>query len=245
MRDESVRRGPVHGELPPAVAVTLALLMELVLLAGITTWVKPASWSHAASPESVQLALVDPVAAPEPPTPAVSTPQPPAPPQRPSDPPRAPARPPARPVPRVSASAAARPPSVPLAPSTPNHEAGVAQAALSATAPPTSASTTAPPSEDRQAEADLAARLRAAIQAALVYPSAARDAGFQGHTRVEFVFRDGVVRNPRIIRSSGMGLTDRAALAAVENAIYPAVPPSLAGRETTYQVTVRFEMAER
>jgi len=220
MRDESVRRGPVHGELPPAVAVTLALLMELVLLAGITTWVKPASWSHAASPESVQLALVDPVAAPEPPTPAVSTPQPPAPPQRPSDPPRAPARPPARPVPRVSASAAARPPSVPLAPSTPNHEAGVAQAALSATAPPTSASTTAPPSE-------------------------ARDAGFQGHTRVEFVFRDGVVRNPRIIRSSGMGLTDRAALAAVENAIYPAVPPSLAGRETTYQVTVRFEMAER
>lgn len=88
------------------------------------------------------------------------------------------------------------------------------------------------------------ARLRAAIQAALVYPSAARDAGFQGHARVEFVFRDGVARNPRIIRSSGMGLTDRAALAAVENAIYPAVPPSLAGRETTYQVTVRFEMVQ-
>jgi protein TonB len=90
----------------------------------------------------------------------------------------------------------------------------------------------------------MAARLRAAIQAALVYPSAARDAGFQGHARVEFVFRDGVVRSPRIIRSSGMGLTDRAALAAVENAIYPPVPPSLAGKETTYQVTVRFELPQ-
>lgn len=100
-----------------------------------------------------------------------------------------------------------------------------------------------PPRDDNAAkEASFAAALKAAIQAAVVYPAAARMSGFQGQTQVEFVFRDGVCSQVRVIRSSGSGLIDRAALAAVTEAVPPPVPPSLKGRAMTYEVTVLFAL---
>ena len=91
-------------------------------------------------------------------------------------------------------------------------------------------------------EADFAAKLRAAVQAALVYPPAARIMGFHGKARVEFVFKDGVSSQVRIIQSGGSNLIDQAALAAVTNAVAPPLPDSLKGKSKTYQVTVSFEL---
>ena len=59
--------------------------------------------------------------------------------------------------------------------------------------------------------------MRAAIQAALHYPESARMAGMSGRTRVAFRYRDGVVSNVSVVVSSGMGLLDRAAVAAVRD----------------------------
>jgi protein TonB len=91
-------------------------------------------------------------------------------------------------------------------------------------------------------EAEFAAKLKAAIQAAVSYPPAARSMGFRGKARVEFVFRDGATHQVRIIQSSGIGMIDNAALAAVANALYPAAPESLRGKDMLYQVNVLFEL---
>jgi len=91
-------------------------------------------------------------------------------------------------------------------------------------------------------EAEFAARLKAAIQAAVSYPPAARNMGFRGKARVEFVFRNGSTHQVRVIQGSGIGMIDNAALAAVANAVYPAAPDSLKGKDMLYQVTVTFEL---
>jgi protein TonB len=102
-----------------------------------------------------------------------------------------------------------------------------------------------PPARTKAAaerEAEFAAKVKAAIQAAVVYPPAARSMGFVGRARVEFVLRDGVPGQIKIIQGSGIGMIDRAALSAVANAAYPEVPDSLKGRDQLYQVTVLFEL---
>jgi protein TonB len=91
-------------------------------------------------------------------------------------------------------------------------------------------------------EAQFADRLKAAIQAAVIYPPAARAMGLHGEARVEFDFRDGAVRNVRVTRSSGAGLIDQAAIAAVMNAVVPPIPETLRGRDLAYQVTVVFSL---
>jgi protein TonB len=91
-------------------------------------------------------------------------------------------------------------------------------------------------------EAEFAARVKAAIQAAVVYPAAARNMGYRGKARVEFIFHDGAVQQIHIVQGSGVGMIDNAALAAVANARYPAVPESLKGKDVPYQVNVLFEI---
>jgi protein TonB len=91
-------------------------------------------------------------------------------------------------------------------------------------------------------ELEFAARLKAAIQAAVSYPAAAREMGFRGKARVEFLFRDGTLRQARIVQTSGNGMIDRAALAAVTNALCPPAPETLHGMDLPYQVTVMFEL---
>ena len=91
-------------------------------------------------------------------------------------------------------------------------------------------------------EAEFAAKVKAAIQAAVVYPPAARSMGFIGRARVEFQLLDGIPSQIRILQGSGIGMIDRAALASVSNASYPVAPESLRGKSQLYQVTVLFEL---
>jgi TonB family protein len=81
-------------------------------------------------------------------------------------------------------------------------------------------------------------KLSAAVQAAFVVPGPATALNFKGRARVEFHLKDGVVSNLKIIQASGLGAVDRAAMKAVEAAVFPAPPASLVGKEGVYQIWV-------
>jgi protein TonB len=81
-------------------------------------------------------------------------------------------------------------------------------------------------------------KLSAAVQAAFVVPGTATALGFKGRARVEFHLKDGVVSNVKVIQASGLGAVDRAALKAVEAAVFPAPPAALVGKEGVYQIWV-------
>ena len=100
----------------------------------------------------------------------------------------------------------------------------------------------APPPLVDPALASYTGKVKAAVQAAVVYPPAAIALGFRGRARVEFKLRDGVPSQANVIAASGMGLVDRAALQSVQTANYPAPPPSLRGKEETYQLWVEFNL---
>jgi periplasmic protein TonB len=82
------------------------------------------------------------------------------------------------------------------------------------------------------------AKLAAAVQAVFEVPAAAAELNFRGRTRVEFNLRDGQVSMVRIVQTSGLGVADRAAVKAVQAAIYPSPPAQLQGKEATYQIWV-------
>lgn len=106
----------------------------------------------------------------------------------------------------------------------------LAQPAMAAQSNPT------PPAVDPALAYNL--KLAAAVQAAFVVPGPATALGFKGRARVEFQLKDGVVSNLKILQASGLGAVDRAALKAVEVAVFPAPPPALLGKEGTYQIWV-------
>jgi protein TonB len=81
-------------------------------------------------------------------------------------------------------------------------------------------------------------KLAAAVQAAFSVPAPAAALNFKGRTRVEFGLRDGLASNIRVVQSSGLGAADRAAIKAVETATFPPPPPSLQGKEGSYQIWV-------
>lgn len=135
------------------------------------------------------------------------------------------------PVPHIRQAVPTPPqPQVPSAPS------DVTQAV---TPPPPPA---APSSDTAAHEAEFEARLRTAIQNAMVYPPTARMARIAGKTKVSLHFRDGVISHAQVVQGSGSGVLDQAALAAVANAVSPVVPDSLRGRDLDYQIWVSFEL---
>ena len=85
-----------------------------------------------------------------------------------------------------------------------------------------------------------AAKVHAAVQAAHVYPLAAVAMHYAGRVRVEFHLRDGMPGESHIVVPSGIGMIDRAAMSAVQNARYPSPPPELRGEDMVYQVWVEF-----
>jgi periplasmic protein TonB len=105
-------------------------------------------------------------------------------------------------------------------------------------APPPSA----PPAAAAASSATFEGALRAVIQAALRYPESARMASMAGRTRVAFKFCDGVVSDVTVVISSGVGLLDRAALAAVRDAAYPKPEPAFAGKTLSEQLWVTFNL---
>ncbi len=98
------------------------------------------------------------------------------------------------------------------------------------------------PNPDKSAAeiATYAGQIRAAVQAALIYPQAAQAMNYSGRVRVEFNLLDKQPSAAKILISSKVGLFDRAALAAVVSASYPTPPASLTGQPKTYQVWVEF-----
>lgn len=74
------------------------------------------------------------------------------------------------------------------------------------------------------------------------YPESARMAGMAGRTRVAFDYRDGVASNVRVVVSSGIGILDRAALAAVRDADYPKPEAAFVGKTLSEQLWVTFNL---
>lgn len=120
----------------------------------------------------------------------------------------------------------------------------VAQAptAFTQPAPPPPAPAPAPVPDNSKARAsDLyAAKVHAAVQAAHYYPPAAAALRYTGRVRVEFHLRDAIPGEARLVVSSGIGMIDRAALSAVQNAHYPPPPSELRGDDLIYEVWVEF-----
>lgn len=216
----------------PTRAFLLAVLIELALAAS-------AAWVLAGTPP-VKPAVSDPVpltllseAPPEPEKKPL--PKPPEPPKAmPKPTPVKPKAAPAKPRPPAPAPPQPAPPAEPVPTDTPTAFTEPAQAA----APPPPAPNVGGKS-DRGAE--YASKVRAAVQAAVVYPPAAASLHFVGRVRVEFHLRDGVAGQARVLIASGMGMIDRAALQSVQNARYPEPPTDLRGSDLTYQVWVDFQ----
>ena len=92
------------------------------------------------------------------------------------------------------------------------------------------------------ATATLQGRIRAAIQAALRYPAAAAAMQLTGRAQVQLDYQSGTVRNIQMKQSAGSPLLDRAALAAVRDAHYPAAPAEIGDRTLPLLVWVELQM---
>jgi periplasmic protein TonB len=127
----------------------------------------------------------------------------------------------------VAPSEAAPVAAVPSPPSQTTATAAPPQAAVAATPPPTIDPAPA-----------YNAKLAAAVQAAFELPAAASALNFKGRTRIEFSLKEGVATAIRVVTTSGLGAVDRAAMKAVQSAVYPPPPAALQTRESPYQIWV-------
>lgn len=118
------------------------------------------------------------------------------------------------------------------------------QAAASPSLPQPPSQITAPELASQQPAANTTAlqqteygdRVRSAIQAAVYYPPAAALMHFSGRVQVEFQLRNGIPVHAQILESSGLGIIDRSALQAVNNALYPMPPENLRDKMLNYQI---------
>ena len=130
-------------------------------------------------------------------------------------------------------TAAAAPAEAPLVASVANLPS---QSTVAATPPPAAAAATPPLTVDQATAFN--AKLAAAVQAAFELPAAASALNFKGRARIEFSLREGVATAIRVVASSGLGAVDRAAVKAVQSAVYPPPPDTLQSRESPYQIWV-------
>lgn len=226
---------------PLYMSATLALAVEALLLAGVGAWLTHPRISAPRRPEPMTITLAPPTAqAPKPaPIPGreVSKPVP-----KPAvQPRRAPA------VHQARAAHAAPPEPQPVTPPpapipAPNTAPAQSDAPAEPASPPAPRPTPAPGPAPARPDASFDAALRAAIEAALRYPESARMEGTTGRTLVGFVYRDGAVSDTHVVTSSGMGLLDHAALAAVRDAVCPPPPHGLEGKSLPEQLWVDFTL---
>jgi protein TonB len=229
-------------------AAPLAFLIEALLLAGAFVLLSKKS---PPPPPPVTMLTLAPVAAPAPspkppvPTPAKPTPAKPTPVAKPVEhpPPRPVAHPPV-PVHHAAPPRPATPPPPAPAPSETPPPAAMPSAPATDPAPPAPPPPPAAPAAPATGAVDPSfdAALRAAVESAVRYPESARMAGITGRARVAFTYLDGTVSDVRLVVSSGSGLLDRAALAAVRDAIYPKPAPALAGKTLSKQLWVTFNL---
>ncbi|MDR0674153.1 MAG: energy transducer TonB [Zoogloeaceae bacterium] len=172
-------------------------------------------------PTAIVLLDAPPEPEPEPPPPR---PEPPPPP-RPKPPPQPREKPVPRPrPPRPEPPAAVTPVEVSPAPA----ETPPAPVALPELPVDTAARTLPPPEarkSDSAAEGRFAREVRALIEKKKVYPATARDLGMSGTVELRYVLdRSGKMHEAAVAVSSGYPLLDQAALKAVENARFAAMP---------------------
>ena len=209
-------------------ALGAAFSLESVAIAAVVAW----AVAHPAPPHLMPLAIsiesapTPTPAPPPPPVPAKATPTP----VKIKSAPSLPTLPTPAPLPVVAApsESAALP-----APVTPVN--AVAQAPTPPAPPPPAAIPSGP-------SAEYIAKVRAAVQAAFVYPAAARAAEFKGRTRVAFRLLDAKASGARVLVGSGLGLVDNAALQAVQKASYPAPPADQRNAELNFEVWVEFRL---
>ncbi|MFM0212627.1 TonB family protein [Paraburkholderia sediminicola] len=226
---------PATGDVPERTrlfpAAALALIAEVLLLGG--GFALLTHKSHVpAEPAPTLLTLVAPAPSPAPaPKPVVAAPKPEVSQVR-----------PVVPVHRVAHVTPPRPTPVPT-PTPAAMPAPVLPSATPTEAPPAPHPPPPPPAQAPAVQtASFQGALRAAIQVALRYPESARMAGMSGRTRVAFQYRDGVVSDASVVVSSGIGLLDRAALAAVRDAAYPKPEPEFVGKTLPEQLWVTFNL---
>lgn len=220
--------GPALRRSRPWQAFGTALGLEFVVLAAVVAWIA----SHPPQPIEAFVPLTIEVT-PEPEKPAtpeviknvtpVATPRMPKP---------VAAQPEPKPLPPEPIVQTVAPPPEPAATPT----ATSAPTAFTAPKPAPQVTAPAAPSADPALAYNI--KLAAAVQAAFSVPAPAAALNFKGRTRVEFGLRDGLVSNIRVIQSSGLGAADRAAIKAVETATCPPPPPSLQGKDGSYQIWV-------
>jgi len=93
--------------------------------------------------------------------------------------------------------------------------------------------------------AGLEARIRQAVQDALIYPSSARIMHMQGRTQVRFDYSDGTADMIDVAIPSTSALLDRAALAAVRRAALPHAPAEIGNRRLALLVWVDFRLTSQ
>jgi protein TonB len=227
------------------VAAAVALFAELAVFGGAWVMLNRTPATPPTPPAPPVTITLEAAVQPAPPV-AAPAPQP----QPQAQPKPAPAHPPAA-VHRVARATppprAATPPPTPAAP-TPSAAPTEAPppapppAAPATPATPAAPATHAAPAAPTGPTPSFEGALRASIEAALHYPEAARMAGMAGRTRVAFHYRDGVVSDVTVLISSGMGMLDRAALAAVRDANCPKPEPAFAGKTLSEQLWVNFNL---
>jgi len=223
-------------------ALLVAIVIEALLLTGVAGYLQR---SPAPLPASVQPIALELVA---PPTPEPPTPEPPKPPEATPEPPKPEPPKPEPPKPEPpKPHPVVHPAAKPIAPPTPVPAGPISDAPSDFATPPASAAPPPPPPPSASATAATAtdlfqAQLRAAVQAAVRYPSVARIMKLVGQTKVGFDYRDGHIANPRIVRSSGRDILDQAALEALQNADFPPPPKELTGQLLKLEINVVFTL---
>ncbi|MDE1004607.1 MAG: TonB family protein [Paraburkholderia fungorum] len=228
-------------------AAALALVVEAGVLAGAYRMLTHRHIAQAERPAT--MLTLAPAVAPTPALVPVPAAQPVVPPVAPQPQPRPVMHSP-QPVHRLERAVTPRP-AVPVpTPATPPEPAPAPTLPSTTPTEPPAVSHQAPPppvaapATPAKPGASFEAALRAAIQSALHYPESARMGGIAGRTRVAFDYRDGVIADARVVVSSGVGLLDRAALAAVRDAACPKPEPAFAGKTLSEQLWVTFNLNE-
>ena len=72
------------------------------------------------------------------------------------------------------------------------------------------------------------------------YPSAAQLLSLTGTTTLGFDDLNGVISDPHVIQTSGSGILDRAALAALAEAAFPPMPAEMRGKNWGMTIDVVF-----
>ncbi len=200
----------------------LATFLEIVLLASIWHFLERPAPKHDQD-DATEIAMVE---APPTPAPPKPVPRPPPPPPKAVEPPKV--------VPKIF--------HVPPRPAPMVVPPMVLPPEITAPPPPPP-----PPAPAVNAEAvdRFQAEVRAAIQAAIVYPPTAKMMKQQGRAKVAFTLTHGHAEGAQLIQSSGVATIDIAALAAVRDANYPAPPPDMAGKPLSFAVFVVFSLTSQ